>query len=606
MSDNLPIYDVVIVGAGIAGAILAKELGNRGHSVLIIESGAAIPHGRESLMEKFFLDPKKLPESPYPKNHFAPAPTIEDLDEGGRDPTKSYLDQSDAKIPFGSTYERRAGGTMWHWMGTSLRFVPSDFRLKSRYGRGVDWPITYKELAIESRRPDGASYYDLAEDEIGVAASKADQKPYAKNEEKFPEAVVREDLFRRDREYPMPAIPISTVDQFFQDGLGGFEFDEWKVWHYPTPAGRNSRPYKNRRACAGNTNCVPICPIQAKYDPTVTLHAAFNNQHVVALFQCVVTRLIVDPSDRTRVDAVEYVCYEGNGERSPGPPQRVRGRVIVVAANGIETPRLLLMSRAGGGAFGNENIGKNLMDHPFYLRYGLAQREVYPYRGPLSTGGLDGLRDGTFREKRSAFRIEIGNDGWRLKGDPDATLLDMVDNKRLYGVDLVKQLNYMLTRQVRIGFELEQLPDPTNAVTLSTYTDPLGLRRPKITYSVSEYEAAGFAAAARFTSGLFAHLKIDDKTPPSQRPTVVDWEGGKYEFFGAGHIMGTCRMGNDPKTSVVNRDQRCHDYWNTYIVGSAVFPTSGTANPSLTLAALAFWAADSIADGLESGKYNVN
>ena len=598
MADTPPTYDVVIVGTGIAGAILAKELGSRGHSVLLLEAGVAIPNGREALVEKFFLDTRKLPESPFPPNHHAPTATVADLLDDVRNPSKGYLDQSTSKIPFGSSYERRAGGTMWHWMGTSLRLLPRDFRMRTIYGQGVDWPMSYDDLAIKPRSQHGGmSYYDAAEYEIGVAASVDDQKIDEKNLVINPGDV----LYRSSYGYPMPAIPISTVDQFFKAGVRGMTFDGKPVWHYSTPAGRNSRPYKNRRACAGNTNCVPICPIQAKYDPTVTLFAALNYQGVFAQFQSVATRLIVKP-DGSEIEAVEYFQYDESREKPVRPPQRAYGRKIVVAAHGIETPRLLLLSGAGNKYFKNPHIGKHLMDHPFYIRWGLAPKPVYPHRGPLSTGGLDGLRDGAFRRDRAAFRIEIGNDGWRLPtGDPESTVLDLVESNQ-FGSQLVQQLNNILTRQVRIGFELEQLPDSQNSVSLSTHRDALGLSRPKINYSISRYEWAGFAAAARLTSELFARLKVDDKSRDRDISTAGEWQGGKYEFMGAGHIMGTCRMGTDASDSVVDKYQCFHEFPNLFIVGSSVFPTGGTANPTLTIAALAFWAADTISDRLKQDR----
>ena len=600
-------YDVIIVGAGLAGAILAKELGKRKLRVLILEAGAPIPNGREAFMEKFYLDTGKLPESPFPQQRYAPAATVRDLIPrlvgDPADPTRTYLDQSSSKDvsngrrPFGSTYERRAGGTMWHWMGTSLRFVPKDFDMPRYYGRGVSWPITYQELALEPRSEHGGmSYYDAAEHEIGVAGSVKDQTADAKRLL----TVDSDRLYREGYEYPMPPIALSTVDQFFVNGLsecskkGRLLFDDYPVWHYSTPAGRNSRPYKNRRACAGNTNCVPICPIQAKYDSTVTLHAAFNELTVTARFQCVATRLLVDTMTN-QIEGVEFLEYDDDsGERLPRPTQVVRGKVVVLAAHGIEIPKLLFLSGDGNSHFKNPHIGRYLMDHPFYIRHGLAPLPVYPFRGPLSTGGLDGLRDGDFRRERAAFRIEIGNDGWRLPtGDPDASVVELVD-KNVFGTELVRQLNDRLTRQIRIGFELDQLPRWGNRVSLSTHRDPLGLRKPKIDYSISDYEAAGLAAAHRLTKQLFAHLDIEDRSPDKDRPDDQLLNQASYSFLGAGHVMGTCRMGKSKDDSVVNKWQQSHDYSNLFIVGSAVFPTGGTANPSLTIAALSLWAADNI------------
>jgi choline dehydrogenase-like flavoprotein len=600
LMDDSTLYDVVIVGAGISGAIVAYELTKKDKNVKValIEAGVEVPAGREALMERYLLSTSKLPEAPYGENVNAPSAAIRDLLEPGN----SYLDQAGSPIAFGSTYVRRAGGTGWHWMGTSLRFVPNDFKLLCRYGQGADWPISYDDLGITSRRPDGATYYELAEREIGVSANVADQ-PYSP--------------YRQGYSYPNPGIPLSRVDQYFRDGLAGLLFDNGEVKVVPTPAGRNSRFYDNRRACAGNTNCVPICPIQAKYDPTVTLHKAFKTGRVHALFRHVARRLELDPVSGA-VQGVRVISYDDPARRSPSGESVVRGRRYVLAANAIETPRLLLMSRLGEA---NRNIGRYLMDHPFYLRWGLASRPIFPYRGPLSTAGLDSLRDGQFRKERAAYRIEIGNDGWLLPmGGPAQTVLDFVDRTNisgiygndprptlpLYGEKLVAALNDHFTRQCRIGFEIEQLPLAGNRVMLSDSVDALGLPRPRIQYSHSYYEQAGFRSAASLAERIFKRLGVEDYSPDATEPRMtkdpVDPRMPANTtplIMGAGHLMGTCRMGTDPSNSVVDCEQRSWECNNLFMVGSGVFPTCATANPTLTLAALAFWAADTISEDLK-------
>ncbi len=581
-------FDVAIVGSGVAGAIVARELGARRKRVLLIEAGVEIPPGREALLERYFLSASKLPESPFEDNPNAPSADIKDLLN-----TEGYLDQRGSPVPFGSTWQRRAGGTLWHWMGTSLRFLRNDFLLKSQYGHGADWPINYDDLGLEPRRSDKASYYDLAEREIGVSANRTEQPP--------------EVPFRDGYEYPNPGIPLSRVDQFFQQGLGDFRFDGGSIRVIPTPAGRNSRFYDNRRACAGNTNCVPICPIQAKYDATVTLHKAFNTGYVTALFQHVARRLEIDPVSGL-VEGIRLIRYDDPTRRSPAGEIIVRAKRYVIAANAIETPRLLLMSGLGDV---NDNIGRYLMDHPFYLRWGLAPKPIFPYRGPLSTAGLDSLRDGAFRAHRAAYRIEIGNDGWLLPmGGPYQTVLDLVDQTNvswmhgnvetsaepLFGTPLLNALHDHLSRQCRIGFELEQLPVAGNRVTLSDLRDDLGLPKPKITYSYSDYERAALTSAADLTERLFTKLGIDDYSKDAREPKRANDKCNPKDplIMGAGHVIGTVRMGTQRSNSVVDRDQRSWDCKNLFLVGSGVFPTAATANPTLTLAALAFWAADAI------------
>lgn len=611
MSNN--VYDVVIVGAGLAGSIAAMELGKAGRKVLILESGEAVPHSREEMMERFYLALAKTPEAPYGDNPNAPRAAV-------LGPQSNYLDQRCSPLLFGSTYERRSGGTMWHWMGTSLRLLPRDFRMKDLYGTGDNWPITYDDVS---------PYYDKAEQEIGVSADVKDQTYHGVT-------------FTKDYNYPNPAIPLSRMDQFFAAGLKGEKFAEQNVEVTRTPAGRNSRPYQNRRVCAGNTNCVPICPIEAKYDATITLHRAFNSGKVDVIYQAVATKVLLNES-RSQVTGVEYMRYEDPTRRSPLPKPHDKGvavgRVYVIAGHGIETPKLLLNS-----GLDNPNIGAYLMDHPFFLQSGLTPegKPVYPYRGPLSTAGIESLRDGDFRKKSAAFRIEIGNDGWALSAfDPGTTTLDWVDgtnnsgtnpepHQKLFGAALVKKLNDLFTRQCRIGFEFEQLPVASNRVMLSDLTDDLGLRRPKIHYDLTDYEKQAFVEATNFTEQIFKKLGVvdpkkmakaaDGATPqtyingamglerskeakaardwgpqPCDRPGQRFTFGGKeFVFMGAGHVIGTYRMGTAPENSVVNRLQRSWQQDNLYLLGSGVFTTSGTANPSLTIAALSFWAAETI------------
>ena len=589
-------YDVVIVGTGLAGAIVAAELGKiPGLKILMLEAGEAIPTQREELMERFYLSTTKTPDAPYGNNPNARSPTVLELGRRGntmltrwKASENTYLDQSESRLPFGSTYERRSGGTMWHWMGTCLRFLPRDFRLKEIFGVGENWPITYEELS---------PYYNRAEYEIGVSAAVSDQTYHGVT-------------FTEGYSYPNPAIPESVVDQFFREGLKGERFEEEDIFVSKTPAGRNSRPYQNRRVCAGNTNCVPICPIGAKYDATITLHRAFNTGRVEVLYQCVASKVLFDEN---QVTGIEYIRYQDAAKRSPiGPPQKApKAKIYVLAANAIETPRLLLSS-----GYSHSSLGANLMDHPFFLQWGLAPKKVYPFRGPLSTSGIESLRDRgnpSFRKDHSAFRIEIGNDGWALSAfDPARTTLDWIDgtnttetnssNKRLYGRALRETLNGVFTRQCRIGFELEQLPLDTNRVTLSSQTDALGLPRPKIHYDLSEYEKKGFVAAKRVARKIFDKLGIEPKSKQlaelRESASYFQFENEEFEYYGAGHVIGTYRMGDDAKTSVVNKYQRCHSQGNLYLLGSGVFPTSGTANPSLTIAALSFWAAETIAKQL--------
>jgi glucose dehydrogenase len=591
--------DVVIVGSGIAGALIALRLGQGKKRVLVMEAGEPASANINQEMERFYRATAKVPESAYqpelladPAKVMAGRPTVLSLagDESWRDPSQSYFIQTGV-VPFGSTYERVAGGTALHWLGTCLRLLPNDFHME-RYR--PDWPKWPAEVNYNSLE----RWYSEAEHEIGVSGS-SDEQTY--------------DGITFKKDYPMPRIPQSTTDQFVAQAVDGMVISGKPLKVRSTPAARNSQPFKSRRVCAGNTNCIPICPIQAKYDPTITLRDAQATGRVAFMYRTVASEIRI--GENGRVNEIHYKQYNADGSR--GSEGAVTAKVYVIAANAIETPRLLLMSnkqREGGVANSSGQVGKNLMDHPFYVPWGLLPQSTFPYRGPLSTSGIEDLRDGDFRKERAAYRIEIGNEGWNfaIGGDPNVTTLDFVNglnnsrvNKNydaLFGDALVSRLHSVLTRQFRLGFLVEQEPEERNRVTLSAkFNDGMGLPRPELYYSLSDYTLRGLAAAKQAADAIFARLNVTSYTTHDEEdPAVVDLPPdavGRRErvrFMGAGHIIGTYRMGDDAKKSVVNGDQRSHDHDNLYLIGSGVFPTSATGNPTLTIAALTLRTADTI------------
>jgi len=677
-------YDVVIVGAGIAGPIIAKQLGTAGKRVLLLESGPAQPPTeRQAYLDTFYKNSVKTPESPYPPMNGAvtgqpppsapseqavPRATVADTFSVNVNPAytpptgppppgdDSYIYTPDASyllqrgpLPFLSTYERLAGGTTWHWLGTSLRFLEHDFTMESTYGVMRDWPVgVYDDLV--------ATYYNQAESEIGVSADKATQESELGD--------IGLEYEPADYQYPMQGIPTSLVDDAIAQGLGDgtqfIDFEGLAVEVTPTPAGRNSQPRGQRRACAGNTNCIPICPIQAKYDGTVTLSDALQTGNVTMITQAVASKVNVDGDGN--VSGIDYVQWDtdANGNVQRTGSGTAAGTVYVLAAHAIETPKLLLMSAdetrpllANGVGNSSGLVGANLMDHPLYLSWALMPegKNVWGFRGPLTTAGIETLRDGTFRSERAAWRVEIGNEGWNFSsGDPWTTTLDFISGSNggqlnptgeiLFGNSLVAQLNDAFTRQWRMGFLVEQTPDTTSRISLSkTLTDGLGLPRPVIDYNLSEYTRLGFAYAEIFARqvylalgarcytqnpqqqavfdptgkvvrevnnpawfpmekewvSLFENLPPELKTPEvTNLPASANGIPEGFQYFGAGHLVGTYVMGDDPNTAVLDGDQRSWDHKNLFMVGSGVFPTITTANPTLTLAALAFRAADAI------------
>jgi glucose dehydrogenase len=624
MAGNCIACDVAIVGSGFAGSLIAKELSRQRIRVVILEAGPGVQPNINGYMRSFYKASVKVPESPYPPALLANAPSAV---AAGRPtalmlsarnwnkPELAYLDQERSTLPFKSTYERLAGGTS-HWMGLTPRLVPNDFRLNEKYGLPFpNWPIDYETLM---------PWYEKAEAELGVSGDVADHS--------FAGVT-----FSPGYAYPMPRIPPSLFDQYVNEKLAHLTDDDTKSLEFlgtatpvtaltvrSLPAARNSQPYRNRRACAGNTSCIPICPIQAKYDATITLNEATNNGAQL-IDHAVASEILVENG---LVSGINYITHKDEAKTGEGC---VKATIYVIAANGIETPRLLLMSRKSGqpeSGVANSSglVGCNLMDHPQYLSWGLLPVQVFPYRGPLVTSAIGDLCDGPFRAQRAAFRISLGNEAWSAVvggtgGDPHITTLDFIngtnvsglntknstqlaDNSALFGAGLLDTLGNLISRQFRIAFAVEQSPDRNNQVTLSSATDALGLQRPKIAYNLSDYTKQGIAAAFRLKKLIFSKLGVtseqDFTKTADDDPAAfaVDGIDQKLTYGGAGHVMGTYRMGTDPKTSVVDSFQRSHDHPNLYLVGSGTFPTVGTANPTITLSALALRTAENIAHNL--------
>jgi choline dehydrogenase-like flavoprotein len=373
----------------------------------------------------------------------------------------------------------------------------------------------------------------------------------------------------------MPPIPQSYLDKQVAAAVRSLGLEV-----RGTPQARNSQVYENRPPCCGSASCIPLCPIGAKYDGGV--HAAAAEAAGARIVPQAVAHFVeVDASGR--VTAVRF-------KRPDGSEGRARGRLFVIAAHAIETPKLLLMSRTdrlpGGVANSSDQVGRNLMDHPIQLSWALAREPVYGYRGPLSTSGIEHLRDGEFRRQRAAFRVEIGNDGWQWPGGAPLQRAPELIKAGLRGKPLIERLSSESARHFRLGSLMEQLPDPDNRITPAyDQVDAIGIPRPRIRYSLDAYTRAGMAEARRVHESIFEAMGATGRQHRS-------------DFEGAGHVMGTYRMGTDPRTSVVDRDQRSHDHRNLFLLGSGVFPTTGSANPTLTIAALVLRSAKVIATDL--------
>jgi len=527
-------YDVVIVGSGVAGSLVAHSLVQRGISCLMLEAGARLDRGQ--LLDRFQNAAVKDTMAPYPSLKHAPHPIPSRPDD--------YLIQK-GPDRYDSQYIRAVGGTTWHWAAAAWRLLPNDFRLKSTYGVGRDWGLAYDTLE---------PYYGKAEGTLGVSGDK------------------NEDLGSpRSHPYPMGPIPLSYMDSTFSRELNRVGY---KV--VTEPVARNSQPFDGRPQCCGNNNCMPICPIGAQYSGDVHARKAEGAG----------TKLVPNAvADFIEVDALGKVSRVRYRDPS-GTAQWAVGRYFVLAANGIETPKLLLLSRSvrtpKGVANSSDQVGRNLMDHPGTAMTFLVPKPLYPGRGPQEMTSIVNLRDGAFRKEFSAKKIHLSN-----QVDTNGITKELLA-KNLYGKALDQKIKQLSLRRLRLDAFHEILPDPENRIVPSeSLSDGLGIPRPEIHYRIGDY----VRKSAQDTRSHFAKIAA---AMGGEEAQFLD------DFAPNSHLMGTTIMGTIGKDSVVNTDCQTHDHSNLFIASSAVFASAACVNPTLTIAALSLRLADHLHRKLKS------
>jgi glucose dehydrogenase len=521
--------DVVVIGSGICGSLSAHRLVKQGASVLILEAGPRIDRGQ--IVANYRNSPRKGDwMGPYPFSPWAPHPQFHPKDNG-------YLIQA-GPYPYPAEYIRAVGGTTWHWAAHAWRYLPNDFRIKTLYGVGRDWPISYDDLE---------PYYYEAEVKMGVSGAPNTGSP-------------------RTKPFPMEPVAEPWAMRRFRERLaaGGYEV-------VSNTTARNSRTYDGRPACCGNNNCQPICPIAAQYDGGVASSTA-EAAGAKIVPNAVVYRIEHNPQGR--IVAVHYYDPDKNSHR-------VTGKIFILAANGIESPKLLLMSASdkypNGLANSSGMVGRNLMDHPSSSLTFDAEEELWLGRGHQSPSSINTLRDGAFRSEHAPFRLDFTNISQARSVTEDLIAAGV------YGPELEKQLRYRAAHQVSVKNVLEVLPNPDNRVVLSSQKDALGIPKPEIHYSLDDYVHKGMAAAK------LHYARIAELMGGTNLRYTADGVYANNQ-----HITGTMSMGDDPKDSVVDRFGRTHDHENLFIASTGVMPTAATVNSTLTGVALALRTAQHI------------
>jgi choline dehydrogenase-like flavoprotein len=524
-------WDAVVVGTGMGGATLGYALARAGRRVLFLEKGAAHP----DLVGRYAEDDFPRPAAPQPAHR-------DILARAGRYPDQ-IVDRSGPRtqrfVPFiGSG----AGGSSALYGMALERFFPSDFAAADHYQPppGADlpprWPVAYDELA---------PYYDKAEQLFRVRGTA--------------------DPLRADgqREHLLPSPPLTPGSA---ELFGFFE-------------GRGLHPYRLPLACEfvdGCSGCQGyLCGRACKNDAgRICLEPALRDHGARLLDDCDVVAL---EADRSRVTGV--VC-----ERS-GARFTVRAPVVVLAAGALETPRILLGSASGawpqGLANGSGLVGKYLMRHHIDL-YLIA---------PKLKGEFDN------RQKELAFNDFYLLDGQKLGSvqsfgrlPPPATLAASVADDLRQGplpwvAPLFKLARPFVTpvldgfvyRRMILAATLEDFPYADNRVEPAR--GDVESARLAIEYRVRDADRARITAfRARMREVLAGYsVKLIKQAENNQR---------------IAHVCGTCRFGDDPAHSVLDRNNRAHGLANLYVVDSSFFPSSGGTNPSLTIAANALRVAD--------------
>ncbi|WP_312947441.1 GMC family oxidoreductase [Agrobacterium sp.] len=530
--SNINSADVVIVGTGIVGIVIAEELLDAGHSVLMIEAGPR--KSRAEVTENFRNLPLALKgsaNSSYPPALWAPHPMPDD----------DYL-QLDGPDSYDQTYIRYAGGSTWHWAGTSWRLTPEDMRLNSLYGVGRDWAFDYDTLE---------PYYVRTERKIGICGPSDPEKQWPA---------------RRSAPYPMVELPFSPGEKRFTEAVATIGLK-----NIPVSQARNSGiPYDDRPACCANNNCVPVCPVGAKYDGATAL-GRLEAKGATILSDSVVYR--VETGEGNTVTAVHY--FDQNRQS-----HRVTGKNFVLACNGIENPKLLLMSaddrNPNGIANSSDQVGRNMMDHPQISMNVITAEPYWSGVGSVVNSGIMHTSQGDFRSQHAGAYFRYNNFARNRFVTFDAL------KKGLVGKALDAEIRRLTACTANVVMAFEMLPDANNRLTLSDKKDWLGLPKPHVYYDVGDYTRRSFEVYAK---------------PIAERIAVamgaVDVKIGTT-FSQSKHIMGGTIMGNDASNSVVDAESRAHDHENLFIVGGGAMASTACGNSTITMVATAFKAADAL------------
>jgi choline dehydrogenase-like flavoprotein len=535
--------DFLVIGAGAAGGVMAKELATAGFRVVVLEQGPYLRENDYSHDEIKYVyqpgltnDPKLQPIT-YRKNEKEPAKPMKAIE-----------------------YGRQVGGGSVHFTANYWRFHESDFHERSLFGdvpgtSFADWPITYADLE---------PYYTKAEYDLGISGM-AGANPFEGP---------------RSKPYPLPPMPVKSSGALFDRGA-----KKLGLHPFPAPVAILSQPYQGRPACAHCGFCESFgCEMRAKSSTLVSvIPVAEQTGRCEIRPNAYVREIATDP--RGRVTGAFYF-----------DPQRrevfQRAKAVVLCANGVESAKLLLLSKSSlfpnGLANSSGLVGKNLMwdngsfatalfEHPLNEYKGIQVTRLIhdhyradPKRGFYGGGGIDA-------------RFQFYPASFALAGMPP-------DAPR-WGAEYRKLLGEYFTRTMSLLAHSTSLPMEKNTVTLDAdVKDAWGLPGVRITHDHHPDDLATMKWLLDREYELFDAMGAKKV-----------WAEPVDAFDTNRHLMGTCRMGLDPKRSVVNQYSRAHDVPNLFVVDGSNFVTSARQQPTATIQALAYRAADYVTRSAKAG-----
>jgi choline dehydrogenase-like flavoprotein len=521
MSKGQPNVDALIIGAGPTGAVAAKRLAEAGMRVVVLEQGDWPDYARAR----------------------ADHPDFE-LTAGRNWSANPNRRQAQADYPVGDVdsdiaavmYNAVGGSTVLfaaHWQ----RNMPSDFRVRTLDGVADDWPLTYEDLE---------PYYEQVENDFGISGLAGDP------------------AFPPGKGPPLPPAPLAPMGRRVaraHNQLG------WHWW--PAPNAIATRPYKSLRPCTQRATCMWGCVEGAKGSVDRT-HWPENLELGVQLVTGARVRRL-EVNGRGLVTGAVYVDRKGVEHFQPAD-------VTILGANGIGTPRLLLLSTSGRYPDGLANssglVGRRLMMHPFGTVVGLFDEDLQSTRGVWGQH----LHSLQFYETDPA-RGFVRGAKWGLQptgGPASMTRSYPWGDNPIWGGGFHESIRKRLGRSAMWGIIAEDLPDEANRVVLDPeLKDGDGIPAPKIIYRMSEnsYRLLRFHQD-RAEESLLEAGAYETIVAPLIRET--GW-----------HLLGTAKMGMDPGSSVVDAWGRSHDIPNLFIFDGSIWPTSSGMNPTATIAALA-------------------